>query len=185
MLRLGGTYAVGTGDKTLQGLFGLGDDLLSITDIPGLDRNIGLRGYGPNYQVGDEVIKGGVAYRFPLINVYRNINTTAPFYFRQLFGELFYEGGVASSSDEREEDENEWISSAGLELNFSTTILRSLSFAPGLGIVYAFDFEERERFDDDEDDEDGDGGTESDDDSLSRDDGKLQLYLRLKAVVSF
>ena len=163
----------------MQGLFGLGDDLLTIMDIPGLDRNIGLRGYGPNYQVGDEAIKGSVAYRFPLLRVYRNINTTAPFYGRQWFGELFYDGGVAKSDDDAG-NENEWIGSAGLELNFATTLLRTLSLAPGLGVVYAFDFEERERFDA----VDGDSG-DSEDDALSWDDGKLQVYLSLKAVVSF
>ena len=182
VLRLGGTYATGTGDETLQGLFGLGTDIMSITDIPGLDRNIGLRGYGSNYQVGDEVVMGSVAYRFPLISVYRNINTTAPLYLHRWFGEVFYEGGVATSDGDMIDDENEWISSAGLELNFSTTVLRMLSIAPGLGVVYAFDYEERDSFDDEEYEYEGD---DSDDDDLSWGDGKLQVYLSLKAVVSF
>ena len=167
VLKLEGTYAVGSGDKSAQGLFGLGGYAPSLTPVPGLDRNILLRGYSSNYQVGDEVVKAGAAYRFPIYKRYRNINTTSPFYIQQLFGEVFYEGGKATGGDIEGQD-NKWINAAGLELNVSTTLFRFLPISPGIGVAYAFDRGDRNRRDDDDDNDD-----------------KWQFYISIKTTVNF
>jgi len=168
VLKLEGTYAVGSGDESAQGLFGLGGYMASFTPIPGLDRTIILRGYSANYQLGDEVVKAGAAYRFPIYRRYKNINTTSPFYIHQLFGEVFYEGGKATGGDIEGQD-NKWINAAGLELNLSTTLLRFLPISPGIGVAYAFDLEDRNRRDDDDNDNNE----------------KLQFYISIKTTVNF
>jgi len=167
VVRLEGVYARATGDKTLQGSFGLGQGSGSPIDVPGFDRSVGLRGYGPNWQVGDEVMKAGIAYRLPLFRLYRGAGTTAPFYMHQIFGEVFYEGGRANGTDPVTRKEYEWIGSAGAELNFGMTVCRFLRLSPGLGVVYAFDYDDR------------------DSDDRENEERKLQVYLTLKGVVNF
>jgi hypothetical protein len=166
VLKLEGVYARGSGDRTRQGFFGLG--AFGIPPFPdqGLGRNIGLRGYPANYQVGDEAVKAGLAYRFPIFRFYKNAGPTSPFYFHQIFGEVFYEGGRIKDRA-MPERQNEWIQSVGLEVNFSTTMLRFLPVAAGVGMAYAFDYEDRLRVD------------EADENN------KLQIYLSIKTVVNF
>jgi hypothetical protein len=130
-----------------------------------LKAGIGLRGYESNYQVGDEAIKVGAAYRLPIWRPYRNLNATFPFYLQQLFMEIFYEGGRINDSAIAGADD-EWLNAAGVEVNFATKLLRFLPVAPGLGVAYAFDREER-----------GDDG-----DRFSE---KWSLYLSIKTSVNF
>ena len=139
VLKLEGVYAVGSGQDTPQGLFGLGQDFSVMTDLPGLPAGVGLRGYAANTQVGSEVVKAGVAYRFPLVHAYKAIHPTTPLYFHQFFGEIFYEGGRATGSEAPGSPANGWLNAAGVEVNLSTTFLRLLQIAPGMGIVYAPD----------------------------------------------
>ena len=164
VIKLEGVYAAGSGDETAQGLFGLGGYVSNINSLPGLDRNIILRGYPMNYQVGDEVIKGGVAYRLPLFRRYKNVNATSPFYINQIFGEVYYEGGRAKGGSLSGSNDS-WLNAAGVEVNLSTTLLRILPVSPGIGVVYAFDRDKRNQ-----------------DDSS---DDKLQLYISIKATVNF
>ena len=166
-LKLEGVYAKGSGDETAQGLFGLGGYLPMLSLEQGLNRNVSVRGYPSNYQVGDEVEKGGVAYRFPIFRRYKNINATSPFYLHQIFAEVFYEGGKVMGG--MAEEENKWIDSAGLEVNLSTTLFRFLPVAPGIGVAYAFDYEDRRR------------AGQEDEEDLS----KLQVYISLKTTVNF
>jgi hypothetical protein len=49
--------------------------------------------------------------------------------------ELFYESG-RTYDDEGIGDDIGWLHSAGLEVNYGLTLLRFLSFAPGLGVAY-------------------------------------------------
>lgn len=170
VLRLEGVYATGDGDSSAQGLFGLGQGAGAMADVPGLDRAIYLRGYSPNTQVGTEAMKVGIAYRFPVFRLYRNINATSPFYFHQLFGELFYEGGMATGAELAGTPKNTWIGAGGLELNFSTTLFRLASVAPGIGVVYAPDRMAR---------------TRASDPAGAADDSKLQIYISLKSVINF
>jgi len=142
VLKLEGIYAHGDGDRTAQGMFGLGGYQMLPELTQGLNRDIGLRGYSANYQVGDEVIKGAIAYRFPIYRIYKNITATTPFYFHQVFGELFYEAGKAQNND-WEDKEGQWIRSIGAEVNFSTTLFRLLPIATGLGVAYAIDYKKK------------------------------------------
>ncbi|NQT91126.1 MAG: PD40 domain-containing protein [Lentisphaerae bacterium] len=139
VLKIEGVYAVGSGDETPQGLFGLGQDFSVMNDLPGLPSGIGVRGYPANTQVGTEAVKAGVSYRFPLIHAYGAIHPTTPLYFHQFFGEIFYEGGRATGSEAPGSPANGWLNAAGVEVNLSTTFLRLLQIAPGMGIVYAPD----------------------------------------------
>ncbi|MBN1849275.1 MAG: PD40 domain-containing protein [Deltaproteobacteria bacterium] len=166
-LKLEGVYGKGSGDETAQGLFGLGGYFPTLSLDQGLNRNVGLRGYPSNYQVGDEVEKGGVAYRFTIFQRYKNINATSPFYLHQIFGEVFYEGGKAKGG--MASAKNEWIDAAGVEVNLSTTLFRFLPVAPGIGMAYAFDYEDRTR-----------AGQDDEEDT-----SKLQIYISLKTTVNF
>lgn len=95
-----------------------------------------------------------------------------PVYFHLMFGEIFYEGGKAWGLEMEGAEKNQWLNSAGLELNLSTILLRLMEIAPGVGIAYASDREERKRHGDDE--------KESEDT-----DQKMQVYLSIKASVNF
>ena len=170
VLKLEGIAGASTGDEILQGSFGLGSSFSAVADTPGVTRQVSLRGYSENYQVGTDVVKAGIAYRFPILRTYRNFNATTPIYLHQLFAEVFYEGGRATGGppDDRK---NEWLNAAGVEINFSTTLLRIMPISPGIGLVYAFDREDRVHEGDDEDNED--------------DESKLQIYILFKSVVNF
>ena len=168
VLKLEGICGVGAGDQTAQGCFGLGGNSLFVGSAPqGLNRNVLLRGYDQNTQVGQNIIKASVAYRFPLLPVYSGFSATSPFYCQQIFGEVFYDGGKAWGGAPDGAPANAWIQSAGLELNCSLTILNLFDIAPGLGAAYAFDRRARQRSD-----------------SVSAED-KFQVYISLKAAVNF
>ena len=168
VIKLEASYGHSWGDETAQGAFGLGGLGFSLVSASlGVERGISLRGYESNYQVGDEAVKVGLAYRLPLWQPYRNINATSPFYLQQLFLELFYEGGrVGDSVFADADDDTDWLNAAGVEVNFATKLLRFLPVAPGIGVAYAFDREER-----------GD-----DEDRLSE---KLSIYFSIKTSVNF
>ena len=173
VLKLEGIYGVSRGDEIDQGAFGIGGyGSLQADTTPGLDRNITLRGYADNTQVGRDVVKASVAYRFPIYRIYQGGSATVPLYFQQLFGEVFYEGGKAWGLESEDTPDSEWLNSAGAELNFSTTLLRFMEIAPGVGVAYAFDREKKKRYDEDEEDSE---------DS----DQKLQVYVSIKATVNF
>ncbi|MEJ2639098.1 MAG: hypothetical protein P8010_05940, partial [Desulfosarcinaceae bacterium] len=165
VIKLEAVYGRGWGDETAQGAFGLGGLGFSLLDPMGVDRTISLRGYESNYQVGEAAFKLGAAYRLPLWQPYRNINATSPFYLEQLFMEIFYEGGQVQDSAVAGAD-TDWLSAAGVEVNFATKLLRFLPVAPGLGVAYAFDREARN--------DEGDRVSE-----------KLSIYLTIKADVNF
>ena len=162
VLKLEVTAGAGVGDETAQGSFGLGGlgGLLFNTGF-GLSRNVSLRGYTSNEQVGDYVIKAGIAYRFPVFALYRGVSTTLPFYLQQSFIEVFYEGGTAWDDDGP--NETKWLNSMGVEFNMSMTLFRFIDVAPGLGVAYAPDRDPR-RFDPDDD---------------------VQVYLTIKGAINF
>jgi WD40 repeat protein len=136
VLKISGAYGAGWGDSFAQGQFGLGGfDLLPAALKPGIPRTLGLRGYDANFQTGQEVVRTTVAYRFPVWNIFKGMESFFPFYNRDLFLELFYEAG-RTYDDEGIGDDIGWLHSAGLEVNYGLTLLRYLSFAPGIGAAY-------------------------------------------------
>ncbi len=136
VLKISGTYGAGWGDHFAQGQFGLGGfDPLPAALKPGIERTLGLRGYDSNFQTGQEVIRTAAAYRLPLWNIFKGLESGFPLYSRDLFLEIFYEGG-RTYDDEGIGDDIGWLNSAGLEANFGLTLLRFVSFAPGIGVVY-------------------------------------------------
>jgi Tol biopolymer transport system component len=136
VLKISGTYGAGWGDSFAQGQFGLGGfDLLPAALKPGIPRTLGLRGYNSNFQTGSEVVRAAAAYRFPVWNIFKGLESGFPLYNRDLFLELFYEGG-RTYDDEGIGDDIGWLHSAGLEVNYGLTLLRYLSFAPGIGAAY-------------------------------------------------
>lgn len=170
VLRLEGVGAAGEGNETAQSFFGLGGHgFAQQLTQPGLERNIVLRGYDPNSQVGRYLVKAGAAYRFPLIFHYQGMNATLPFYLRQVFGELYYEGGRAWGVDAPGALDVNWLSAAGFEVNVAFNVFRYLPIAPGLGLVYAFNRR------------DPNPGASAD----SAANQKLSFYLSIKAVVNF
>ncbi len=170
VLRLEGIGGAGQGDETAQSFFGLGGyGVVQQMASPGLDRNVILRGYNSNSQVGRYLVKTGAAYRFPLMSYYRGVDATLPLYTHQLFGELYYEGGHAWCGGTTSALDASWLNAAGFELNLALTLFRYAQMAPGLGIVYAFDRK------------DPNPGA-ADDDAQNQ---KLQLYFSIKAVVNF
>ncbi|MGD9008606.1 MAG: hypothetical protein PVG41_11830 [Desulfobacteraceae bacterium] len=136
VLKISGTYGAGWGDDFAQGQFGLGGfDLLPTALKPGIPRTLGLRGYNSNFQTGQEVVRAAAAYRLPLWNIFKGMESGFPLYNRDLFLELFYEGG-RTYDDEGIGDDIGWLHSAGLEINYGLTLLRYISFSPGLGVAY-------------------------------------------------
>lgn len=136
VLKISGAYGAGWGDDFAQGQFGLGGfDLLPTALKPGIPRTLGLRGYDSNFQTGQQVVRAAAAYRFPVWNIFKGMESGFPIYSRDLFLELFYEGG-RTYDDEGIGDDIGWLHSAGLELNYGLTLIRFLSFAPGLGVAY-------------------------------------------------
>jgi hypothetical protein len=97
---------------------------------------LGLRGYDSNFQTGQEVVRAAAAYRFPVWNIFKGMESGFPLYNRDLFLEVFYEAG-RTYDDEGIGDDIGWLHSAGLEVNFGLTLLRYVSFAPGIGVAYA------------------------------------------------
>ena len=169
VLKLHGAYGAASGDNAAQGAFGAGGyGWLMEASTPGLDPGMVLRGYDPNYQVGSQAMKASAAYRFPIVNVYRGTSTTSPLYFRQLFGELFYDGGKAWGQEPAGQPDNVWLSSFGVELNMGMTVLHFLTVAPGMGLAVAPQREVRRHADSDD----------SDDDSV-------QFYFAIKAGVNY
>ncbi len=136
VLKLSAVYGFGGGDRIAQGLFGLGGlfDPVGV-QTPGLPDRLPIRGYPSNFRTGERVIKAEAAYRFPILDLSRGREGAFPVYSRQIFAELFYEGGRTwkgqGSSDEQ------WMTSAGAEINYSLRILRYVAFAPGIGVAYA------------------------------------------------
>lgn len=161
VLKLQVSYAKGSGDVTGQGLFGVGgfNGLLG-SFTPGVSRTVLLRGYETNAQVGEEAVSAGLAYRLPIWGIHRGADATTPIYFKQVFMEVFAEAGKAENPGE----DADWLTSYGVEANLALRAFRFAEFSPGLGIVYA---PEREDVDN------------------SSEDDRLQLYISLKANVSF
>lgn len=157
VLKLEAVYGNGGGDETTQGYFGLGHGMLTPSHQFGVDRTISVRGYSANYAVGEEAVKFGAAYRFPVLPVYRSSTTGSPVYYQQLYGEAYYETAKATGGFRA--FAGEWLDAAGLEMNLSLTLLHVLSVAPGAGVAYAFDRVEGE--------------------------DNWQFYLSVKSVVSF
>jgi hypothetical protein len=136
VLKLSGTFGAGWGDTFAQGHFGLGGfNLLPTALTPGIPRTLGLRGYDPNFQTGQRALRTAAAYRFPLWNIFKGLESGFPIYNRDLFLEIFYEGG-RTYDDDGIGDDIGWLDSAGLEVNYGLTLLRFLSFAPGIGVAY-------------------------------------------------
>ena len=174
VLKLEALCGTGSGDETAQGFYGLGGygDIVGGAS-PGVPRTIGLRGYDANTEVGRDIAKAGASYRFPILRAYRGMTSTMPIYLQQLFGEVFYEGGRAWSDTPSTTSSDKWLNAAGLELNFSTTLLRFLEVAPGLGAAYAFDREPRRR------------PASDSDDTSEEDDSKLLIYITIKGSINF
>ena len=164
VLMLSGFYGFGDGDRYAQGYFGLGGggglSVFSSEEF-GISRNVGIRGYSENDQVGERVTRAAASYRFPIVNFSRGYGNRFPSYFQQIHGEVYYEGGRTWDALGREKD-LEWLNAVGTEANLSMTLLRYLQFAPGLGIVWAPD----QRVEDE-------------------DKSEVMLYVSLKGWVSF
>ncbi|OEU58250.1 MAG: hypothetical protein BAW33_00120 [Desulfobacterales bacterium C00003104] len=162
VLKLAGTYGFGHGDRTAQGMFGLGGfgDIISAKS-PGMQRSITIRGYEANYQTGTRVAKLSSAYRFPIAGIWKGAGS-APFFAKQVFAEVFYEAG-RTWDNEGKGDDLGWLHATGLECNFSMKLLRYMDFAPGLGVVYAPDRPK--------------GGDD--------DDERWQFYISIKGSVNF
>ncbi len=165
VLKLSGIYGFGHGDRTAQGLFGLGGFVSPMLSTHlGMPRSIALRGYEENFQTGERVAKVSCAYRFPILDISRG-GGSAPFYTKQLFGEVFYETG-RTWDDEGKGDDRGWLDATGVELNVSFKVFRFLKIAPGLGFAYAPDRSKDTGANDDGSDE------------------RYQIYITIKGWVS-
>jgi hypothetical protein len=143
VLKFEAVGGVADGDKTAQGMFSLGGmAMLSGAGAgTGVDRNVGLRGYLENTQVGYKVTRFGLAYRLPLIGFYRSTGPVSPVYAHQFFVEVFGEAGRVWDSQSGRADGKGWLTSGGAEINCSFTFFHLLNVAPGLGLAYATDRE--------------------------------------------
>jgi hypothetical protein len=137
VLKISGTYGTGHGDEYAQGLFGLGGfGSFPASLTPGIARNLGVRGYNTNFQTGQRVVRVGAAYRFPVLDLFKGLESGFPLYNRDLRLEVFYEGGRTYDDNDIGDDIG-WLHSAGAEINYGMSILRFIRFAPGIGVAYA------------------------------------------------
>jgi outer membrane protein assembly factor BamA len=137
VLKMSGTYGAGHGDEYAQGLFGLGGfGSFPASLTPGIARNLGVRGYNTNFQTGQRAVRVGAAYRFPVLDLFKGLESGFPLYNRDLRLEVFYEGG-RTYDDNGIGDDIGWLHSAGAEINYGMSILRFIRFAPGIGVAYA------------------------------------------------
>jgi Tol biopolymer transport system component len=158
VFKLAAAYGFSEGDRIAQGSFGLGGFASPVAQLtPGIPDTLTLRGYSTNFRIGDEAATAAAAYRFPIWDISRGKEGIFPFYSRQLFAEIFYEGG-RTWLDRQSGGDGDWLDAAGAEVNFAMTMLRYLAIAPGIGAVYAPDREEED---------------------------ELQLYLTVKGWVNF
>lgn len=137
VLKLSATYALGKGDRSTLGQFGLGG-YNNPVPLKGLPRSIPLRGYEENFKIGDHLAKLTCAYRFPILNIFKAQTGSTPLYYRQLFAEVFYDGGVVWDTG-TDDSSREWLDGIGIEMNYAMKLLRFLQVAPGIGLVYAPD----------------------------------------------
>jgi hypothetical protein len=72
------------------------------------------------------------------LEVNRGTEGVLPVYTRQLFGEVFYDGGRTWDRSGAGDD-LQWINALGTEVNLSVKVLRYIQFAPGLGLAYVPD----------------------------------------------
>jgi len=162
VLKLSGTYGFGSGDRAAQGHFGLGGAKSPGAYLsPSIPGTLSLRGYPPNFQTGDRVLKVSLSYRFPIRDFSKGHEGKFPLYSRQFFGEIFSEAGRTWDENGYGDDLG-WIHSYGIEVNYALKIFRFLRASPGLGIAYAPDRIRR-------------GPQESD----------AEIYLSLKGWVNF
>jgi len=164
-----GFYGYGDGDRTAQGCFGLGGwqgESFFESDAFGISGNQGLRGYSENYQTGERIVKTMAAYRFPVFRFFKGYGNRFPSYLRQIFCEVFYEGG-RTWDEKRIGDNREWLNAVGTEANFSMTLLRYFQFSPGLGVVYNPD-----KIDEEDDDEE-------------EEESEVNVYVSIKGWISF
>ncbi len=137
VLKFSGTYGAGSGDDLAQDLFGLGGfGSFPAALTPGIARSLGLRGYDTNFQTGQRLVRAGAAYRFPVLRLFKGVESGFPLYNRDLHLEVFYEAG-RTYDDNDVGDDIGWLHAAGAEVNYGLSILRFLKFAPGIGVVYA------------------------------------------------
>lgn len=123
----------GTGPRTLQGLFVAGDEAGAFA----------VRGYPYAHQVGSRALAGGVAWRFPLIEIYRGILTT-PLYFRALALELFADMATAFERLDAL-SHRDLMTSIGAELQLQMAANGAAGFDIRLGYVYATQRPARDR----------------------------------------
>ncbi|MFN2366130.1 MAG: hypothetical protein ABR523_06675 [Desulfurivibrionaceae bacterium] len=158
VFKIAAAYGLSEGDRIAQGSFGLGGFANPVAQLtPGIPDTLTLRGYSTNFRIGDEAATAAAAYRFPIWAISRGKEGIFTFYSRQLFAEIFYEGGRTWLPRQSGGD-GDWLDAAGAELNFAVTMLRYLAIAPGIGAVYAPDREEED---------------------------ELQVYLTVKGWVNF
>lgn len=144
VLKISGSYGSAWGDDFAQGQFGVGGfDIFPLAARPGIPRSIGLRGYNANFQTGQRAVRAAASYRFPVINIFKGIESGFPLYNRDLFMDVFYEGG-RTYDDNGIGDDIGWLNAMGVEVNYGLSLLRFLQFAPGIGIVYAPQRDERD-----------------------------------------
>ena len=104
---------------------------------PGLPETLTLRVYPTNFRFGDGVGAAGAAYRFPIWDISKGKEGIFPFYSRQLFAEVFYEGGRTWNRGGGRA--GGWINATGAEVNFAMKMLRFLAIAPGVGVAVAYE----------------------------------------------
>jgi len=140
VLKLSAAFGTGSGDDYAQGLFGIGGGAVfsPASLVPGIPSSLDIRGYDQNFLTGDQALTAGMSYRFPFLDFSKGYESGFPIYTRQLFAELFLEGGQVWD-DKGYTGDLDWIWSTGVEVNFAMKMFRYLSVSPGLGIAYAPD----------------------------------------------
>jgi hypothetical protein len=92
-----------TGQAPSQGAYQLGGDNPGDITLTLNDQIVTLRGYPANVLRGQKAALGSLEYRFPIMNLERGWDTK-PFFYRRLFGALFFEAGNAWDGTYHEQD---------------------------------------------------------------------------------
>jgi Tol biopolymer transport system component len=123
-----------TGTAPPQGAYQLGGDNPGDITLNLIDQTVTLRGYPANVLRGQKAALGSLEYRFPITNLEQGWDTK-PFFYRRLFGAVFFEAGDAWDGTYHESELKRSVGAeARLDMTFAYYLPITLRFVIAKGL---------------------------------------------------